>query len=258
MATTTNTDVDEGAPTAPGSPASAASAAAPGSGAAATAATGAASFGETLPGGATWSAILRRGTLLTLTDLEGSGTATLTLLRADLTAERLNLPDTMKAQKVSRITAGLSLMSDMGRSLATVLDDTTDGHDPIAGMTDDARLTALLGPSSYQRDRNERWLSARTMLLVELEKYGLGKADVGDVLQCFSVLDVADDGALSLRHSARAGGRLTLRCDLDVLAIVHVGPHPYDDAPRWPGAPIGLTLGVAGPATADEPARRRT
>jgi urea carboxylase-associated protein 1/urea carboxylase-associated protein 2 len=213
---------------------------------------------ETLPGGATWSAILRRGTLLTLTDLAGAGTATLTLLRADLTAERLNLPDTMKAQKVSRITEGVSLMSDMGRSLATVISDTTDGHDSIAGMTDDTRLGALLGNSSYQQDRNERWLSARTMLLVELEKYGLGKADVADVLQCFSVLDVADDGALTLRHSSEAGGQLALRCDLDVLAIVHVGPHPYHDAPAWPGSPIGLTLGVAPQPTADEPARLRS
>ena len=69
-------------------------------------AAGAPALHEVLPGGATWSGLLRRGTLLTLTDIEGAGTATLAMLRADLTAERLNLPDTMKAQKISRITAG--------------------------------------------------------------------------------------------------------------------------------------------------------
>ncbi len=213
---------------------------------------------EVLPGGATWSAVLRRGTLLTLTDLEGAGTATLTLIRADVTAERLNLPDTMKAQKVCRITEGISLMSDMGRSLATVVADTSIGHDPIGGLTDDAGLTALLGESSYQRDRNGRWLSARTMLLVELEKYGLGKADLSDVVQCFSVLDVAPDGALSLRHSGTAGATLSLRCDLDVIALVHVGPHPYDDAPSWPGSPLGLALSLAPEPLADELGRTRT
>ncbi len=213
---------------------------------------------EVLPGGATWSAVLRRGTLLTLTDLEGAATATLTLLRADVTAERLNLPDTMKAQKVCRITAGLSLMSDMGRSLATVVADTTAGHDPIGGLTDDALLTARLGRSSFQRDRNARWLSARTMLLIELEKYGLGRADLSDVVQLFSVLDVADDGALSLRHSAEAGGAVSLRCDLDVIALVHVGPHPYDDTPAWPGSPVELSLGLAPEPLPDELARTRT
>ncbi|MBJ7471764.1 MAG: DUF1989 domain-containing protein [Solirubrobacteraceae bacterium] len=213
---------------------------------------------EVLPGGATWSAVLRRGTLLTLTDLHGAGTATLTLIRADLTAERLNLPDTMKAQKVCRITEGISLMSDMGRSLATVVADGTGGHDPIGGMTDDATLTARLGESSYQRDRNERWLSARTMLLVELEKYGLGKADLSDVVQVFSVLDVAPDGALTLRHSADSGAAVSLRCDLDVIALVHVGPHPYDDAPVWPGSPVGLTLSLAAEPAADELGRTRT
>lgn len=213
---------------------------------------------EVLPGGATWSAVLRRGTLLELTDLDGAATATLTLIRADITAERLNLPDTMKAQKISRIVEGVTLMSDMGRALATVVSDTARGHDPIGGLTDDAGLTALLGPSSFQRDRNLRWLSARTMLVVELEKYGLGHADLADVVQVFSVLDVAEDGALSLRHSGTPGATLSLRCELDVIALVHVGPHPYDDAPQWPGAPVGLTLGVAPTPAVDEPARTRS
>ncbi|MFT4036059.1 MAG: DUF1989 domain-containing protein, partial [Patulibacter sp.] len=222
------------------------------------AAAGAPRLRELLPGGATWSAVLRRGTVLELTDLEGTATATLTLLRADLTAERLNLPDTMKAQKISRLTHGVTLMSDMGRALATIVADTAGGHDPIGGLTDDAGLAALLGPSSYQQDRNLRWLSARTMLLVELEKYGLGHADLSDVVQCFSVLDVAPDGALSLRHSGTPGARLALRCELDVIALIHVGPHPYDDAPQWPGAPLELTLGVAPTPDPREPARQRS
>ncbi len=210
---------------------------------------------EVLPGGATWTAIVRRGTQLTLRDLEGAGTATLTLLRADLTAERLCLPDTLKSQRVSRITSCLTLMSDMGRAMVTVTADGADGHDPLGGMTDDPQLEALLGPSSFQADRNERWVSARTSILVALAKHGLGKADLGDVLQCFSVLDVAEDGALSLRHSGTAGAELVLRCEMDLLACVHVGPHPYDDAPAWPGTPIGLTLSVAPAPPADEPAR---
>ncbi|MEH3053385.1 MAG: DUF1989 domain-containing protein [Patulibacter minatonensis] len=211
---------------------------------------------EVLPGGAAWSGLVRRGTLLELTDLDGTGTASITLLRADLTAERLNVPDTLKSQKVSRITEGVVLMSDMGRALATVVEDSATGHDPIGGLTDQAGLAALLGESSFQQDRNHRWVSARTMLLVELEKHGLGKADLGDAVQLFSVLDVAADGALSLRHSSpEAGARVVLRCELDVLALIHVGPHPYDDAPDWPGGSIGLGLHRARPAAIDEPAR---
>lgn len=210
---------------------------------------------EVLPGGAAWSGVLRRGTLLELTDLDGTATAAFTLLRADLTAERLNLPDSMKAQKVSRVLEGITLMSDMGRALATVVEDTAGGHDPLGGLTDEPGLRAVLGDSSYQRDRNHRWVSARTMMLIELEKHGLGKAELSDVVQVFSVLDVAEDGALALRHSGAAGARLVLRCEMDVLAILHVGPHPYDDQPSWPGGSIGLSLHRARPAAAGEPAR---
>ncbi len=163
----------------------------------------------------------------------------------------------MKAQKISRIAEGTTLMSDMGRALATVVEDSAGGHDPIGGLTDEAGLTAALGASSYQHDRNHRWVSGRTMMLVELEKHGLGKPDLSDVVQVFSVLDVAGDGALSLRHSGSTGARLVLRLEMDVLAVVHVGPHPYDDAPAWPGGAIGVSLHRASPASSDEPARTR-
>ena len=77
-------------------------------------------FEETVPPGATWSHILKRGTALRLTDTEGGANAGAIFYNADCPVERLNIPDTLKAQHIARLTQGSVLYSDMGRILCSV------------------------------------------------------------------------------------------------------------------------------------------
>ena len=60
-------------------------------------------FQETLHPGATWSHVLKRGTALRLTDTDGGANVGALFYNADNPAERLNLPDTLKAQHVGRL-----------------------------------------------------------------------------------------------------------------------------------------------------------
>jgi len=136
---------------------------------------GAARFSHRLPGGATWSHILRRGEVLELVDVDGGANAALLLIAARDPSERLNLPDTLKAQHVARITAGVALYSDMGRVMASVIEDSCGWHDPLAGHARNAELEALYGPSSFETDGNGRRTGAREELILELAKHGLGE-----------------------------------------------------------------------------------
>ena len=70
-------------------------------------------FEEVVPGGATWSHVLKRGTALRITDPEGGANAGAILFNAANFAERYNMPDTLKAQHIARLTAGFVLYSDM-------------------------------------------------------------------------------------------------------------------------------------------------
>ncbi len=72
---------------------------------------------ETIQPGATWSHVLKRGTALRLTDIEGGANAAVLLYNSEFPVERYNMPDTLKAQHISRLTAGTALYSDMGRIL---------------------------------------------------------------------------------------------------------------------------------------------
>jgi urea carboxylase-associated protein 2 len=196
-----------------------------------------------LPGGASWSRVCRRATALTLTDVEGGANVSALLYRAGEPLERYCMPDTLKAQHVSRITAGVALYSDMGRVLASVTHDGCGWHDTITGHATAAHVAARWGSASYHEARNDWRRSARDALLVELAKHGLGRRDLVATVNFFTRVAVDGDGTLEfVPGNSRAGDAVTLRFELDTLVVLSCVPHPLDPAPEWAPRPVGLEL----------------
>ena len=92
--------------------------------------------------GASWSHVLKRGTTLRLTDIEGGVNAGMMLYNFECPTERYNMPDTLKAQHTAKLTTGFVLYSDMGRILCSVTADTVGWHDPIGGTLTAAKQKA--------------------------------------------------------------------------------------------------------------------
>ena len=209
---------------------------------------------EELPGGASWSRVCRRATALTLTDLDGGANVALLLYRASDPLERYCMPDTLKAQHVSRLTAGVALYSDMGRVLASITHDSCGWHDTISGHATAAHVAARWGAASYQEARNDWRRSARDGLLVELAKHGLGRRDLVANVNLFTKVAVGEDGTMRfVAGNSRAGASVTLRFELDVLVVLCSAPHPLDPTPEWNPRPVRLELdavAVAGEADA--------
>jgi uncharacterized protein len=199
-------------------------------------------YTEELPGGASWSAVLRRGQGLRLVDETGRANVTATFLRADFPSERYNMPDTLKSQFIARLTAPYVLYSDMGHVLASMVEDTVGWHDAFSGPSDAASVEARFGKGTYQALRNGRHTNARDHLLVEIAKYGLGERDLPSVVNFFSRVSVAQDGALSWTPQGNPGQFLTLRFEMDVLVALSATAHPLDPATAWD--PAGVRLEV--------------
>lgn len=199
-------------------------------------------YTELLPGGASWSARLRRGMGLRLTDLQGGANASMVILRSDDPTERYNMPDTLKCQHIARLAAPCALYSDMGHVLASLVEDSTGWHDTVTGCSDAASVDAHFGPGTYQDLRNERHTNARDHFLVELGKYGLGERDVPSCVNWFTSVAVAEDGALSWAPRGGAGRFVTLRFEMDVLVAISATPHPLDPALAWAPKPVDLDI----------------
>lgn len=202
-----------------------------------------------VPGGAAWSLRVRHGREVRFTALAAGANASLLLLAADHAIDRLNVPDTLKAQRSACVRTPMVLMSDRGLGLAYVTGSSVDWHDALCGHSTDKHVQAF-GPSTYQQDGNDRRLSARTGLLSELRKHGRGRADLHACVNLFSKVAVNGDGDLLLVEGHCATGDwIALRAEVDLLVVLSTAPHPL--AHRW--SPAGVRVTVSEAAANDAP-----
>ena len=211
---------------------------------------------ETLHGSSTWSHVLKRGTALRITAEADNANVGALFMNADNSSERLNLPDTLKAQHIARLTTGAVLYSDMGRILCSITDDMLGWHDPLGGCSDAALVAEKFGLLDYQEARNGMLRNARDGLLIELGKWGLSKRDLAATVNFFS--KVWADGAGELHfvpgHS-RPLGRVELRFEMSCLVALSTAPHPLEPRPEYAPGPVGLLAWRSGTARADDECR---
>jgi urea carboxylase-associated protein 2 len=211
------------------------------------------SWAHEIPGGSAWSAPVRAGRVVTLTALGDDANASMLVFGPDR-LDRLNVPDTMKAQMSARVRPPMVLMSDRGLALASVVSATTDWHDCLTGFGHDAHLERF-GPSSYAEDRNDWRRSARLGLVSELTKHGLGEADLHGPVNFFSKVAISDDSRASLTwvpgHTS-AGDQVVLRTEQDVLLVLSTTPHPLSTGAYAP-AGVLVEVTVAPAAAEDDP-----
>ena len=211
---------------------------------------------ETLPGSSTWSHILKRGTALRIEALDDNCNVGAIFLNADNLSERLNLPDTLKAQHIAHLTTGAVLYSDMGRILCSITDDTLGWHDPLGGCSDATIVDAKYGQATYQQARNAWHQNALDGFLIELAKYGLNTRDLMMNINFFSKVEVQNDGSMHFveRHS-QAGDVIELRAEMNTLVILNTCQHPMDPDPTYAERPVSLTLKRVDPPGPDDPCR---
>src|SRR5262249_48848745 len=83
---------------------------------------------ETIPGGGYCWRVLPRGARLRLLNLKGDACANVLIYNADRPIERLNVADTIKVQWNGYLGKGNLLLSDMGRVLMSILEDSCGKH----------------------------------------------------------------------------------------------------------------------------------
>lgn len=201
-----------------------------------------------IPAGGKWSTKIRSGKQLTFTALGDGANLSLLLYNADDTSERYNMPDTLKAQHTAHLTTGNVLMSDNGRVLASIIDDSLGWHDTISGYATRLMIDERYGKTSYQEQRNDWYRSGEENFAVELFRNGLTNRDLIPVVNLFSKVSCKEDGSLHFApgHSKK-GDTITLRAEMDVLIILSNTPNPLDPSSNYPSVPVEITITDAAP-----------
>lgn len=195
-----------------------------------------------LPAGSHWSLVMRSGTALTLTDIEGGANVGMLFYNPENLLERYNAPDTLKCQHTFRLTAGHCLFSDMGRIFCGIEEDSFGWHESVCGTLNAEQTAARFGTSDYQQARNLRHQNGYDSFLVELAKYGLGQRDMASCLNLFARVRADDNGTLQLEQQGAPGAQVRLRFAMDTLVILHTCPHPLNASREYPRQPVQIAL----------------
>lgn len=201
-----------------------------------------------IPAGGKWSTKIRSGKQLTFKALGDGANLSLLLYNADDTSERYNMPDTLKAQHTAHLTTGNVLMSDNGRVLASMIDDSLGWHDTISGYATRLMIDERYGKTTYQEQRNDWYRSGEENFAVELFRNGLTNRDLIPVVNLFSKVFCKEDGSLHFaRNHSKKGDTITLRAEMDVLIILSNTPNPLDPSSNYPSVPVEITITDAAP-----------
>ncbi len=213
-------------------------------------------FEELVQPGATWSHVLKRGTALRITDIQGGANVGGIFCNWENPTERYNMPDTLKAQHTAHLTSGHVLYSDMGRVLCSIITDTVGWHDPLSGSANAADVAGKYGEARYQQFRNDCYKNAYDSFVIELGKYGLSARDLAAPINFFSkvVVDAGGNMQFVPGHS-KPGMFVELRAEMNVLTILNTCPHPLDPLPEYAPKPIQLSIRKVSAPSPDDPCR---
>jgi urea carboxylase-associated protein 2 len=188
---------------------------------------------EIIPGGWYWTTHLKRGEALRLVNTGGkSCVALLAWSKAD-PSERLNHADTIKVQWAARLQKGRVILSDMGRALLSIIEDTSAAHDTLVGGSTAATNAKHYGAENFRNTRDNFILAAG--------KLGLGRRDVMPCISFFAPVGVDDSGKFLWNESRRhAGDFVDLRAEMDLLIALSNCPHPLDPASSYAGDSVEI------------------
>lgn len=204
-------------------------------------------FTANIEAGGKWSAYVSKGKSISITAAGDRANLACLLFHAQHPSERYNMPDTLKAQHTALLTAGHVLMSDQGKVLASITEDTVGWHDTLSGYTTRESIDAKYGVTSYQSERNDWLRNAEQNLKVELFRHNLTARDFTTPINFFSKIVCELDGTMRYEEQATAGRSVTLRTEMDLLVVLSNTPNPMDPGSQYPDTAVELVITGAAP-----------
>lgn len=205
---------------------------------------------ETIPGGWYWTTTIRRGEALRLLNTSGTSGVSLFAWNARDTSERYSSADTVKVQWTANLRKGRVLLSDMGRVLFSIIEDSCCAHDTLAGGSTAASNAHKYGDASQRCTRDNMVLAAA--------RHGLGVRDLAPVITFFAAVSVEGDSCVWRDGMIQSGDFVDLRAELDVIVAISNCPHPLAPDKVFAPGPVDAIVFAAPEIAKDDLCRSAT
>ena len=206
---------------------------------------------EELPAGWYWTGILNKGEVLRIVNETGRAAVAFTAWNRHEPSERFYHGDTVKIQWTTRLQKGRLLLSEMGRVIASIVEDSCGAHDVLVGGS--------TAPSAARQFGAGTWRNTRDNLIGAVSKFGLSRRDIPPTITFFAALVVDEAGAFTWRDGARqAGDFIELRAEMDLAVTLSNCPHPLDPTTTFDPGSVRLARYRAPTAGAGDLCRTAT
>jgi uncharacterized protein len=191
---------------------------------------------ETIPPGWYWTCRMKRGQSLRIVNIHATHGVSALFWNARDTSERFNPADSVKVQWSARLARGKLLLSDMGRVLACITDDTCGQHDCVAGASTRSSDARKYGANPTRRNSQENFILAAA-------KHGMSARDVGPCITFFAPVVTDQAGRFEWREDdVKPGDYVDLRAEMDLIVALSNCPHPLSPHGDWRAEPVRACL----------------
>lgn len=197
-------------------------------------------YRETVPAGRYWMHVVKRGETLRILDLEGNQAADTLFFNANDPFERYSAMDTIREQGNVYLSAGSVLLSDLCRPMMTITADTVGRHDTLGGAcaTESNTVRYALEKKSMHACRDSFLLA-----VIENEKYGLTKRDIGHNINFFMNVPVTPDGGLTFADGVSAPGKyVEMLAEMNVIVLISNCPQLNNPCNAYNPTPVDVLI----------------
>jgi len=196
-----------------------------------------------IPAGEPWMGVVRSGQRFRIVDLEGNQAVDTLFYNAADTAEHYSAQNTIQAQRRIYLTTGTVLLSNRGRPMLRIVDDTCGRHDTLGGACSSESNTVR-----YALDK--RFMhSCRDSFLLALARHagqsdgGMTKRDLPSNINFFMNVPVTPAGGLTFADGISAAGRhVELTALIDTLVLISNCPQLNNPCNAYNPTPVQVLV----------------
>ena len=187
-----------------------------------------------------WMQPLLKNQTLRIVDLHGNQAADTLFYSVADPAERYSAMDTIREQKNVYLTAGTTLLTNMGNPMLTITADTCGRHDTLGGAcaTESNTVRYALEKKTMHACRDS-WMLA----VAENEQFGISKRDITHNINFFMNVPVTEQGGLTFADGiSEAGKYVEMQAEMDVIVLISNCPQLNNPCNAYNPTPIGLYI----------------
>lgn len=187
-----------------------------------------------------WLQTINKGQSLRIVDLEGNQAADTLFYNANNIAERYSATDTIRSQGNVYLTAGSTLVSNLGNPMLSITADTCGRHDTLGGAcaTESNTVRYALDKRCMHACRDS-WMLA----IAENSCWGLSKKDITHNINFFMNVPITQSGGLTFADGISAPGKyVELIAHMDTLVLISNCPQLNNPCNGYNPTPIQLLV----------------